>query len=222
MLNRMIFRSLVFVVLLAFPLYCFADYKVVVKKNGKIIEGKLIAEDENSVTIMSQGTQLSYKKDTLDLERMKKLNEDYYAASDVRTLDRPVPEDTEAAPPGTSIADVAKQSRESKTAPPTTPPSDANERAFIIWIADLEEKVKVRATQGSQIELSKAKKALSHYRNRNSRTLSNVDRKLMLEQLVEALDFEYRKELEAGSPDEKIAAMKKKIEATRQELEKLE
>ena len=220
MSNRMIFRSIIFVVLLAFPLLSFADYKVVVKKNGKIIEGKLIAEDENSVTIMSQGTQLSYKKDTLDLERMKTLNADYYSASDVRTLDIPAPVEG-SAPEETSLADVAKQTRDNKT-PAVKTSSDPNERVLVSWVAVMEERVRVQATEETQIQLSKAKKALSHYRSQASRQLSDVDRRLMLEQLVEALDFEYRKELEAGSPDNKVAALKKKIEEAQKQLEKLD
>jgi hypothetical protein len=220
MLNRMIFRSFVFVVLLAFPLVSFAQYKVVVKKNGKIIEGKLIAEDENSVTIVSQGTRLKYKKDTLDLERMKKMNENYVPPAVVKTIDRPAPT-RDSAEQGTSLADVAKQSRSTNDSTAKTS-SDSNERAFVAWIANLEDKVKVRATQELQIQLSKAKKGLNYYQGRNSRQLSDVDRKIMLEQLIEALDFVYRKELEAGSPDDKLAAMKRKIEDTRQELEALE
>jgi hypothetical protein len=220
MLNRMIFRTIVFVVLLAVPLVSFAEYKVVVKKNGKIIEGKLIAEDESFVTIVSQGTRLRYKKDTLDLDRMKKLNEDYRAPADVTTIDRPAPS-SESAEKGTSLADVAKQNRSADASTAKTT-ADANERAFVSWITDLEDKVKVRATQESQIQLAKAKKGLTYYQSRNSRELSDVDRRLMLEQLIEALDFVYRKELEAGSPDDRLAAMKKKIEDTRQELKALE
>ena len=208
------------VLILAFPLVCLADYKIVVKKNGKIIEGKLISENESSVTIMSQGTQLSYKKDTLDLERMKKLNADYYAASDVRTLDIPAPVEG-SGPPETSLADVAKQTRDGKTVSRTTA-ADTNEHALISWVADLEERVKVQATEETQIQLSKARKALSYYRGQASRPLSNSDQKLMLEQLVDALDFEYRKELEAGSPDEKVAALKRKIEDAKAKLKKLD
>jgi hypothetical protein len=222
MRNRMIFRCFIFVVLLAFPVLSFAQYKVVVKKNGKIIEGKLIAEDESSVTIVSQGARLKYKKDTLDLEQMKRLNEDYRESADVKTLDRPRP--SKETKQETSLADVAKQRRETSASTASTPTttSDSNERAFTSWIADLEDKAKMQATQASQIQLAKAKKGLSFYKNRTSRQLSDSERKLMLQQLIEALDFVYRKELEAGSSDDKLAAMKKKIEDTRQELESLE
>jgi len=39
-----VFRVLA--ILLLIPIVCFADYKVVVKKTGKVIEGKYLSEDE--------------------------------------------------------------------------------------------------------------------------------------------------------------------------------
>lgn len=221
MLNRHIVQTLTFLVLLALPLFCFADYKVVVKKNGKIIEGKLVAEDNASVTIISQGTRLRYKKETLDLERMKELNAGYYTPSDVRTLDIPVPSEQQAQSE-TSLADVAKQSRDAKTTTTPAVASDANERTLGKFISDLEEQVRVRATAESQINLSKAKKALQTYRNRDSRELTNAERRQMLEQLAEALNFEYDKEVEAGASDEKTAALKKRIEDTKAQLSRLD
>ena len=222
MSNRTIFRSLILIVLFAFPLLCFAEYKVVVKKNGKIIEGKLVAEDETSVTIISAGARLQYRKDTLDLERMKQLNADYLSKDDVRTMDRPKPEsDTKPPVESSALADVAKQNRNAQTTPQSSS-SDPTEQAFEAWISALQEKDQVTASQETQIELSKAKKAQSHYRSKGSKHLSSNDERLMLEQLVKALDARYRKQLEEGAPDDKVAATKKKMEDAKKQLEKLQ
>ncbi len=222
MLNRTISRSLILILLLAIPLLCFAEFKVVVKKNGKIIEGKLVAEDETSVTIISSGARLLYKKETLDLERMKQLNADYLSKDDVRTMDRPGPATSKRT--GTepsALADVAKQNRNAQTAS-QPPSSDPTEQAFDAWISALHDKNQVSPSQETQIELSKAKKALSHYRSKGTKQLSNNDERLMLEQLVKAWDAKYRKELEAGAPDDKLAATKKKIADAKEKLEKLQ
>ena len=217
---RTIIRALTWILILAFPLVVFAEYKVVIKKNGKIIEGKLVAEDDTSVTIINAGARLVYKKDTLDMERMKELNEGYMKRDDVRGLNRPSPT-TEPAKTndGTSLADIAKKSKTTQSGGKSS--SDVNEQALVEWIADLEQKNTVTSTQQNQIELSKAKKGLAHYRSRTTKELSTSDERLMLEQLVNALDSKYRKELEAGAPEEQTDVWKKRTEEARQKLSSL-
>jgi hypothetical protein len=224
MLKRTIFRLLTLVVLLIFPVISFAGYKVVVKKNGKIIEGKLVTEDESSVTIINQGTRLSFKKKDLDLERMKELNANYQSESDVKTLDIKNPEDI---PPQTNevttLADLAKQNRDAALSgtQKSEPPSDSNEKALADWVAELEATNRVTPAEDTEIELSKAKKGLAHYRARAAQKLTLNDRKIMLEQLIKALDFIYRKALERGAPDEEVESLKKQIKAKQQELSEL-
>ena len=217
---RTIFRALTWILILAFPLVAFAEYKVVIKKNGKIIEGKLVAEDDTSITIINAGARLVYKKDTLDLERMKELNESYTDRDDVKGLNRPSPSTTEPKTNDSgSLADIAKQN---KTAQPAAKASsDVNEQVLLDWVGELEQKNKVTSTQQNQIELSKAKKGLAHYRSRNTKELSTGDERLMLEQLVNALDSRYRKELESGAPEEQTNVWKKRVEDTRQKLTSL-
>jgi hypothetical protein len=225
MLKRTIFRLLTLVVLLVFPVISFADYKVVVKKNGKIIEGKLVTEDESSVTIINQGTRLSFKKKDLDLERMKELNANYQSKSDVKTLDIKNPENIPLQSSETTpLGDVAKQNRDAalsaaqKSAPP---PSDSNEKALADWVAELEATNKVIPSYDTEIELSKAKKGLAHYRARAAQKLAVNDRKIMLEQLIKALDFKYRKALERDAPDEELESLKKQIKIKQEELSEL-
>lgn len=64
-------RILIFVLLV--PTLAFAQYKVVLK-NGKVIEGKYIHEDAANIFIESNGIQMNFKKETLDLDKMKELN----------------------------------------------------------------------------------------------------------------------------------------------------
>ena len=63
----------IFLLLLLFPAFSFAQYKVVLK-SGKVIEGKFLNEDQLNVYIDSGGIKMNFKKDKLDLEKMKELN----------------------------------------------------------------------------------------------------------------------------------------------------
>jgi len=65
-----------FLLLFVLPFLCHAEttYKVVIKKTGKVIEGKLLGEDAESIHVLVNGLQVGYKKDQLDLEKMKVLN----------------------------------------------------------------------------------------------------------------------------------------------------
>lgn len=62
----------ILVMVLLLPGLAFA-YKVVLK-NGKVIEGSLVREDDTSIFIESSGIQMNFKKDTLDIDKMKELN----------------------------------------------------------------------------------------------------------------------------------------------------
>jgi hypothetical protein len=227
MLNRTIFCVLTLVTLLVFPVLSFAEFKIVVKKNGKIIEGKLANEDETSVTIISAGTRLRFLKKDLDLERMKEVNAGYLKQDDVQSIDLPAVENAGQDPEGSAepntLADLAKQNRDAAQAgqKPATTFADSTEKAFADWVAELERMNKVVPSEETEIELSKAKKGMSHYRARSSQKLSTNDRKMMLEQLVKALDFNYRKALEREAPDDELKALKKQIKEKEEELEKL-
>jgi hypothetical protein len=64
-------RILIFVLLV--PTLAFAQYKIVLK-NGKVIEGKYLHEDQANIYIESNGIQMNFKKERLDLDKMKELN----------------------------------------------------------------------------------------------------------------------------------------------------
>jgi hypothetical protein len=63
----------IFLLLLLFPAFSFAQYKVVLK-SGKVIEGKYLHEDSLNVYIESGGIKMNFKKEKLDLAKMKELN----------------------------------------------------------------------------------------------------------------------------------------------------
>lgn len=63
----------IFLLLLLFPAFSFAQYKVVLK-SGKVIEGNFLHEDQLNVYIESGGIKMNFKKDKLDLAKMKELN----------------------------------------------------------------------------------------------------------------------------------------------------
>ncbi len=64
-------RILFFVFLV--PTLAFAQYKIVLK-NGKVIEGKYLHEDQANIYVESNGIQMNFKKERLDLDKMKELN----------------------------------------------------------------------------------------------------------------------------------------------------
>jgi hypothetical protein len=63
----------ILILVLLVPTLAFAQYKVVLK-NGKVIEGKYLNEDATNIFIESNGVQMNFKKETLDLDKMKELN----------------------------------------------------------------------------------------------------------------------------------------------------
>jgi hypothetical protein len=63
----------IFLLLLLFPVLSFAQYKVVLK-SGKVIEGKYLHEDQLNIYIESGGIKMNFKKEKLDLAKMKELN----------------------------------------------------------------------------------------------------------------------------------------------------
>jgi hypothetical protein len=210
------FRVITILVLLLFPAFAMAAYKVVVKENGKIIEGELVSEDDTTLTIINAGARLKYQKSELDLVKMKTLNTGYKMKGEATTF--VLPDKTGVKPRkknDTSLTDVAKKNSAAQS---QTTSRDLNEQALDLWVIELDQKGKITPTMQTQMQLSKAKKALAYYRARNEREFSETDRRLMLQQLVQALEFVYTKELEAGISDDKAAAMKKRIEQTKQEL----
>jgi hypothetical protein len=52
-----------------------ADYRVVAKSSGLVIHGDLVSEDANTVTLKVHNAEVSFRKERLDLARMKELNQ---------------------------------------------------------------------------------------------------------------------------------------------------
>jgi hypothetical protein len=87
-------RILFFVFLV--PALAFAQYKIVLK-NGKVIDGKYLHEDQANIYIESNGIQMNFKKDRLDLDKMKELN-----------IKVPAPEEISSAKPSARATTSAK------------------------------------------------------------------------------------------------------------------
>ena len=51
-----------------------ADYQVVFKGTGKVVHGEFRYEDEKTVTVKVGNTEVSFRKEKLDLQRMRELN----------------------------------------------------------------------------------------------------------------------------------------------------
>src|SRR3954453_21996040 len=75
----MIFRRLLVVLALSVTAWC-ADYQVVLKPSGKVIRGVFLYEDVSTITVQVNSTEVSFKKEKLDLVRMKELNPSQPAA----------------------------------------------------------------------------------------------------------------------------------------------
>jgi len=101
-----------------------SEYKVVIKKTGKIVSGTFDHEDENSIFLKSGVTLITYKKEILDLEKMKDLNsqaqtqpsnqESAAKHFETVTLDSPASQynhrtKTESAYKNTHVAEIARQ-----------------------------------------------------------------------------------------------------------------
>lgn len=110
----------IFLLLLIFPAFTFAEYKVVLK-SGKVIEGKFLHEDQLNVYIESGGIKMNFKKEKLDLAKMKELNAKQEA---------PVAEAT------TKTGTAQKTAATSKTA--TTAASNSKKPARVYTSQDLQ------------------------------------------------------------------------------------
>jgi hypothetical protein len=220
---------LVFLLTFTLPILCFAEYKVVIKKNGKILEGKLLSDTDTSITIVSGGAQLTFQKAALDLEKMKELNADYHSKSEAKTIEfhgAPRGEEQKDPSPLTQIAKMSEDARK-QGEEETKQPVDANEKAFVHRIADLEKQskrmdVSQAEQQFSMVELLNAKKALASYRSRNTPGLSKDDQILMLEQLIKALESELETQKHLGISDETMLNMRRNIQDKQEELSKLQ
>jgi hypothetical protein len=78
-MGPMIFRRLLLVLALSATAWC-ADYQVVLKPSGKVVHGAFLYEDANAITLQVNSTEVSFKKEKLDLVRMKELNRSQPAA----------------------------------------------------------------------------------------------------------------------------------------------
>ena len=187
-----------------------------------MIEGFLAAEDEQSVTIVTGGTRLRYEKSELDLEKMKELNTNYRKDKSVKTLVVPSQSAVSSKKKDkTPLTDVAKKGK-TPAATNSSTGTDLNEKALAGWVSELEERMNVTPSQQTQMQLAKAKKSLTFYKGRNEREFSKSDRRLMLEQLVNALDFNYNKALEGGAGDEHLATLKREIDKAKTDLAEVE
>jgi len=225
-------RFFVFLLVCSIPILCFAEYKVVIKKNGKILEGRLLTETDTSLTIVSAGAHITFKKADLDLDKMKELNANYTKPSDAKTIlmtnETPDPADApvqEVQP--SQLKDLAKQGTKNKDTVQSPGPADINEKAFMNYIQSMEKQIKQGdITEEKQTEilgnLGTAKKGLSNYRAKNARTLTKSEQTVMLEELIKSLEFELDQDLKKEASDETIAALKKNIAAKRDELSKLQ
>jgi hypothetical protein len=96
----------IFLLLLLFPAFTFAQYKVVLK-SGKVIEGKYLHEDSLNVYIQSGGIKMNFKKEKLDLAKMKELN---------AKQETPVAEATSSMATGSTTATKSTSSKSKKPA----------------------------------------------------------------------------------------------------------
>jgi hypothetical protein len=64
-----------FAALLLLPAAAFCgDYQVVFKDSGKVIHGGFVQEDAKTITLIVGDTEVSFRKEALDLKRMRELN----------------------------------------------------------------------------------------------------------------------------------------------------
>jgi len=104
----------IFLLLIAMPVFCaVSQYKVVIKKTGKIVEGELIWEDDQIVQIREHGLKETFHKDQLDVEKMKTLNVGYQPPTAPKTIT--IGPEHPAPPPEPSLVDLAKTLQASRT-----------------------------------------------------------------------------------------------------------
>jgi hypothetical protein len=80
------------VLLLAATAWC-GDYQVVLKGSGKIVHGDLLAEDAGTVTLQVGTGEVVFKKEKLDLERMRRLNATQHVPAGASLHQPPLPHD---------------------------------------------------------------------------------------------------------------------------------
>src|SRR3954469_12282739 len=71
-------RCLLILLALSVTAWC-ADYQVVLKSSGNVIHGAFLYEDANTITLQVNSAEVSFKKEKLDLARMKELNQSQLA-----------------------------------------------------------------------------------------------------------------------------------------------
>jgi uncharacterized protein YbaP (TraB family) len=74
---RSFFFILVFLSFAASFSFSAEKYKVITKSTGKTVEGRLLSETPTVIYLEVDGIQIQFKKDLLDLEKMKELNANY-------------------------------------------------------------------------------------------------------------------------------------------------
>ncbi|HSE40593.1 MAG TPA: hypothetical protein VLH08_07475 [Acidobacteriota bacterium] len=97
---------------LSLPVFALDEYRVVLKKNGKVIEGQYVREDEQFIYLVSGGIQVNFKKSILDLERMKQLNvtkDETETTIDSNPLKEPAPDQ-----PQSPLVKAAEKARNNK------------------------------------------------------------------------------------------------------------
>src|SRR6187551_3720236 len=102
---RQMKRFLCILVVLMLPAIAFAEYKVVIKKSGRVIEGRYVKEDDKSIYMVSDGIQLTFKKELLDLDKMKSLNPETTTPAEDATNKSGTKSTNK------SVADIAKENK---------------------------------------------------------------------------------------------------------------
>jgi len=64
-----------FCICFLFSTNVFAEYSVVMRDSGKIVKGELVQETDQTIVLKVDNVNLQFKKNLLDLEKMKTLNE---------------------------------------------------------------------------------------------------------------------------------------------------
>jgi hypothetical protein len=104
--------SFLIAIFLMLPLCALGEYKVVLKKSGKLMEGKYIREDEQYIYLISDGVKVNFKKSLLDLDKMKELNGSENKATPQTNINELKEEsDSEHSP----LAAAAENARKKKT-----------------------------------------------------------------------------------------------------------
>lgn len=98
----------------------FAEYTVVVKESGKVIKGEYVQEDDQILVLSVDHINLTFKKNLLDLEKMKTLNQSVKPEAkptDAKTIQigNTTPTQQQEPKPKMSVVDVARKNTEERT-----------------------------------------------------------------------------------------------------------